>query len=89
MAGGVWINEPYAHALFPHSKDDIRGQIGKQNLVAAAPLNLIYVAHGERMEEVSLEGTPPLCCGRCRNHRPERLPRPRGSGRFPVQQPTI
>ena len=78
MADGVWIYEPYAYALFPHSKGDIRGQTGKQNLVAAAPLNLIYVAHGERMEEVSLEGTPPLCCRRCRLHRLERLPPPRG-----------
>jgi len=34
---------------------DIRSQTGTQNFVASAPLNLIYVAHGERMQNVNVE----------------------------------
>jgi len=55
MADGVWLYEPRAHALMPHLKEDIRAQTGLQDFVAAAPLNLIYVAHGERMQDVSPE----------------------------------
>jgi nitroreductase len=52
---GVWIYDPKAHVLLPHSADDIRAQTGIQDFVASAPLNLIYVAHGERMTDVSAE----------------------------------
>jgi nitroreductase len=31
---------------------DIRAQTGQQDFVARAPLNLIYIAHGERMRDV-------------------------------------
>jgi nitroreductase len=55
MADGVWLYEPKAHALLPHSHEDIRAQTGLQDFVAAAPLNLVYVAHGERMTDVSAE----------------------------------
>ena len=55
MKDGVWIYEPKAHTLLPHSKDDIRAQTGLQDFVAIAPLNLVYVAHGERMTDVSAE----------------------------------
>ena len=55
MADGVWLYEPKAHALLPHSREDIRAQTGLQDFVAAAPLNLVYVAHGERMTDVSAE----------------------------------
>jgi nitroreductase len=55
MADGVWLYEPKAHALLPHMKDDIRAQTGLQDFVATAPLNLVYVAHGERMTDVSAE----------------------------------
>jgi nitroreductase len=55
MADGVWIYEPKAHRLLPYSKDDIRAQTGLQDFVATAPLNLVYVAHGERMTELSSE----------------------------------
>ena len=55
MADGVWLYEPKAHALLPHSHEDIRAQTGMQDFVAAAPLNLVYVAHGERMSDVSAE----------------------------------
>ncbi len=55
MANGVWLYEPNAHALLPHLKDDIRAQTGLQDFVATAPLNLVYVAHGERMTDISSE----------------------------------
>jgi nitroreductase len=55
MADGVWLYEPKAHALLPHMKDDIRAQTGRQDFVGGAPLNLIYVAHGERMTDVAAE----------------------------------
>jgi nitroreductase len=55
MADGVWLYEPKAHTLLPHLKDDARAQTGLQDFVASAPLNLVYVAHGERMADVSPE----------------------------------
>ena len=55
MADGVWLYDPKAHALRRHLAADIRGQTGLQNFVAAAPLNLVYVVHGERMNDVSPE----------------------------------
>lgn len=55
LADGVWIYEPKAHALARHLAEDIRGQTGHQDFVADAPLNLIYVAHGERMPDISPE----------------------------------
>jgi nitroreductase len=55
MADGVWLYEPKAHTLLPHMKDDIRAHTGLQDFVATAPLNLVYVAHGERMMDISVE----------------------------------
>jgi nitroreductase len=55
MADGVWLYEPKLHALTPHLRSDIRAQTGTQDFVGTAPLNLIYVAHGERMQDVSPE----------------------------------
>jgi hypothetical protein len=54
-ADGVWLYEPKSHTLTPHLAKDIRAQTGLQDFVAAAPLNLVYVAHGERMTDVSPE----------------------------------
>jgi hypothetical protein len=34
---------------------DIRAETGTQDFVARAPLNLIYVAHGERIGDISAE----------------------------------
>jgi nitroreductase len=53
MANGVWLYDPKQHALLPHLSADIRAQTGLQDFVARAPLNLIYVAHGERMQDVA------------------------------------
>jgi nitroreductase len=55
LADGVFVYEPTAHTLLLHLADDIRGQTGHQDFVATAPLNLIYVAHGERMTDISAE----------------------------------
>ena len=55
MADGVWFYDPKRHALVPHSRDDIRVQTGQQDFVGTAPLNLIYVAHGEQMQDVPPE----------------------------------
>jgi len=55
MADGVWLYEPVAHELRSHLPDDIRAHTGLQDFVAVAPLNLIYVAHGERMAELKPE----------------------------------
>jgi nitroreductase len=55
MADGVWLYEPNGHALVRHLPDDIRASTGLQDFVATAPLNLIYVAHGERMQDISAE----------------------------------
>lgn len=54
-ADGVWLYEPMAHKLLPYLKRDIREQTGAQDFVATAPINVIYVAHGERMTDVSAE----------------------------------
>jgi hypothetical protein len=55
MADGVWLYEPRAHALLPHLRTDVRAQTGLQEFVGTAPLNLVYVAHGERMQDISAE----------------------------------
>jgi len=55
MADGVWLYDPKQHALRPHLEADIRAQTGLQDFVATAPLNLVYVAHGEKMKDISPE----------------------------------
>lgn len=55
MADGVWLYEPKTHKLLPHSAEDLRKQTGLQDFVATVPLNLVYVAHGERMTDVAPE----------------------------------
>jgi nitroreductase len=55
MADGVWLYDPQQHALRLHLGTDIRKQTGLQDFVATAPLNLVYVVYGERMQDVSPE----------------------------------
>ena len=52
MADGVWLYEPKAHKLLPVIKDDIRAATGVQDFVGAAPLNLVYVGHRERIPDL-------------------------------------
>jgi nitroreductase len=54
-ADGVFLYDPKQHALRPHLAADIRAVTGLQDFVATAPLNLIYVAHGERMLDVPVD----------------------------------
>jgi nitroreductase len=55
MADGVWRFEPSAHGLSLHLPADLRAKTGMQDFVGVAPLNLVYVAHGERMADVAAE----------------------------------
>jgi len=55
MSDGVWLYEPTAHRLLPYLQGDIRARTGTQDFVATAPLNLVYVAHGERMGDIPAE----------------------------------
>jgi nitroreductase len=53
MADGVWLYAPGQHVLLPHLPMDLRSRTGLQDFVGEAPVNLIYVAHGERMHDVA------------------------------------
>ena len=55
LADGVWLYDPKEHRLEQRLDADIRGQTGTQDFAATAPLNLVYVAHGERMLDISPE----------------------------------
>jgi nitroreductase len=55
MADGVWLYEPETHALRQHLKGDLRALTGLQDFVASAPVELVYVAHGEHMKDTSAE----------------------------------
>jgi len=44
LSSGLYLYEPSAHKLIQISNKDIRGLTGSQDFVAAAPLNLIFVA---------------------------------------------
>ncbi len=55
MADGVRLYDPKRHAPIPHLASDIRAQTGRQDFIGTAPLSLIYVAHGERMQDISAE----------------------------------
>ncbi len=55
MASGTWLYDPKLHALILHLQDDLRAKTGLQDFVSDAPLNLVYVAHGERMHDISPE----------------------------------
>jgi hypothetical protein len=55
MADGVYLYDPSAHELSPYLPEDIRAATGLQPFVATAPVNLVYVAHAERMQDISPE----------------------------------
>ncbi len=55
MGDGAWLYDPKAHALVLHAKADLRAESGTQDFVGVAPLDLVYVAHGERMTDVGPE----------------------------------
>jgi nitroreductase len=49
-ADGVWLYDPRHHWLTQVIPDDVRAQTGAQDFVGTAPLELIYVADGDRLE---------------------------------------
>ena len=49
MAGGLYLYDAKAHALKHVFPDDIRAATGKQDFVATAPVNLVYVADYSKM----------------------------------------
>jgi nitroreductase len=49
-ADGAWLYDPRRHWLTQVVADDIRAQTGVQDFVATAPLCLVYVADGDRLE---------------------------------------
>jgi nitroreductase len=55
LADGVWLYDPKDHRLERRLDADLRSQTGTQDFVGTAPLNLVYVAHGERMQDISPE----------------------------------
>lgn len=55
MADGVWLYDPKNHGLLHYLDEDIRAATGLQDFVSVAPLNLVYVAHGERMADITPE----------------------------------
>jgi nitroreductase len=55
MADGVWLYDAAQHALRLHLGADIRADTGLQDFVATAPLDLVYVVHAERMQDVTPE----------------------------------
>jgi nitroreductase len=55
MTDGVWRYSPERHLLMPHLPVDLRAATGLQDFVGTAPVNLIYVAHGDRMHDLTPE----------------------------------
>lgn len=57
---GVFKYEPFANEIVQAIKEDVRALTGKQEFVAQAPINLIYVADFSRMAEGSAQGKEAL-----------------------------
>jgi SagB-type dehydrogenase family enzyme len=55
MADGTYVYVPEAHTLQRVAARDLRALTGQQDFVATAPLNLVYVADLNRMDDASAE----------------------------------
>ena len=55
MSDGVWLYEPQSHSLSLYLNEDVRAETGQQDFVGVAALDLVYVAHGARMADISPE----------------------------------
>jgi nitroreductase len=55
MDDGIWRYAPERHELALHLPGDVRASAGVQDFVGVAPIELIYVAHGERMGDIDTE----------------------------------
>lgn len=49
---GVGLYDPRSHRILPHLHRDLRAMTGTQDFVGTAPLDLVYVAHGESMGDL-------------------------------------
>lgn len=58
LAEGAYKYEPRRHRLLFLKAEDLRRYTGTQDFVAAAPVNLVYVADLSRMVEVAEEDRP-------------------------------
>ena len=54
-ADGAWRYDARAHRLTQVLADDIRAQTGVQDFVGSAPLDLVYVADGDRLKDASAD----------------------------------
>jgi nitroreductase len=54
-AEGVWHYDAPTHRLLPRLSRDIRAETGHQEFVGVAPVELIYVASGERLQAAAGE----------------------------------
>jgi SagB-type dehydrogenase family enzyme len=55
MAGGLYLYDPKGHALLPVVAGDIHALTGRQEFVAEAPVNLVFVADYARMGDAADE----------------------------------
>ena len=55
MAEGLYLYDPNEHVLLPVLEGDIRAVTGRQDFVAAAPVNLVFVADYARMGDAAAE----------------------------------
>jgi SagB-type dehydrogenase family enzyme len=55
MADGLYLYDPQEHALGLVRAGDIRAATGRQDFVAGAPVNLVFVADYSRMGDVPEE----------------------------------
>lgn len=53
QSAGVSIYDPPTHALAPYMKGDLRALAGQQDFVGRAPLELVYVARGKKMVDIT------------------------------------
>ncbi|HBA85284.1 MAG TPA: nitroreductase [Verrucomicrobia bacterium] len=58
MEEGAYLYDAKAHRLKAVGEGDLRPLTGKQDFVATAPLNLVYVADTKKMKGVSSEDQP-------------------------------
>ncbi len=54
-ADAVWLYDAITHSLQRHLPQDLRAATGLQDFVGVAPVNLVYVAQGERLGELGPE----------------------------------
>jgi hypothetical protein len=73
MADGVWLYEPKVHRLLPHLKDDIRAQTGVSGFRRHRAAQPRLCGPWRTHDGCLVRGASPLCLGRYRLHRPERL----------------